>query len=137
MKIKSLLRATLTVIFCAIPLTWVVSAYAANLSTIGMITTAGDFQKEVSINPALNNNNNNNKHTSRISDDSFVTGSDAPQNQTGPFIHHMEAFLPRWLTAVRLNPHRLLWSSYPASIRGQVFSGNAAGGDPMTSSSGW
>lgn len=134
MRAKSLLRATLTLVFCAIPLTWVVSAYAANLSTIGMITSAGDFQKKVSVSPAQNNNN---KHTANVSDDSFVIGSDLPQDQTGPFFHHVEAFLPRWLTAVRRNPQRLLWSSYPASIRGQVFSGNAAGGDPMTSNSGW
>jgi hypothetical protein len=39
-------------------------------------------------------------------------------------------FLSRWLTTVADKRERLLWSSYPASIRGQTFSLQPPGNDP-------
>ena len=39
-------------------------------------------------------------------------------------------FLSRWLATVSSKRERLLWSSYPASIRGQTFSLQPPGNDP-------
>ena len=41
-------------------------------------------------------------------------------------------FVSRWLSTVKDKRTRLLWSAYPAGIRGQIFSGQEAGNDPMT-----
>jgi len=53
-----------------------------------------------------------------------------------PLVVNSETFMVRWLNTVKTNKSNLLWSSYPASIRGQVFSNTAPGGDPLTSG-GW
>jgi hypothetical protein len=55
---------------------------------------------------------------------------------TGPVVFNSETFMTRLIASVKKNQSLLLWSSYPASIRGQVFSNATPGGNPIETS-GW
>jgi len=128
-KLRTSLQIVYGVVFLLIPLIWVASAYATNLGTLGIIDTTGNFQTK--IDPKAKPGDMD----IFVTDEPILTTEPSPELKR-KLIPHSEAFLTHWLTAVNKNPHRLLWSSYPASIRGQVFSGKAAGGDPMTAG-GW
>jgi hypothetical protein len=76
--------------------------------------------------------------TSTITTPHFVTSGSGVKLPLAPSPSSAaaESFFSRSLTAIQANPARLVWSAYPASIRGQVFSGKTAT-DPFSSSGGW
>lgn len=131
-KTRKSLHILCSVVFLLIPVIWIGSAYATNLGTLGLVGRNGNFQTLIS------------SRAKPGDTDLFVTDEPVLEKELAPelkpkLVPHSEAFLKRWLMAVNAKPHRLLWSSYPASIRGQVFSGSAAGGDPFSIGlgSGW
>lgn len=111
-----------------IPATWIAAAYAVPLTAIGAPVPGGAFKifgsgsklgsvvKVTSI-PTRKNNFRTVDSNSRL-------------------VINSETWMNRWLSTVQASRKNLLWSSYPASIRGQVLSSREAGGDPM-SSGGW
>ncbi len=117
----------LFVVALSVPVFWISSAYAAQLNVIGAPTPNGAFTKfgtgklgstvRVQTTPTLKNG-----FQSLTSNAKLVINS--------------ETWMSRWLSTVNMDRKNLLWSSYPASIRGQVFSGSQAGGDPL-STGGW
>lgn len=115
------------VVALLVPATWISSAYAIPLTAIGAAVPGGAFQifgvgklgssVKVSTTPTVKNG-----FKSMQSDSRLVVNS--------------ETWMNRWLSTVMVDRRNLLWSSYPASIRGQVFSSREAGGDPLTTG-GW
>jgi hypothetical protein len=111
------------------PVTWIASAYAVQLNAMGAVTPAGGFQVFFEKNGRLGMKVPvNTLGTSKNNFQMIVTAS--------PLVINSETFMVRWLETVKKNKSNLLWSSYPASIRGQVFGHNPAGGDPFKSG-GW
>lgn len=67
---------------------------------------------------------------------SSVNPTAGPRAFSGP---HTQVFVSRLLRQVKADPKHLLWSMYPASVRGRTF--GAEGGNPLlsglSSSGGW
>lgn len=110
-----------------VPATWIASAYAVPLTAIGAPVPGGAFQifengKLGSVVKVTSAGNRKNNFRNVDSNSCLVVNS--------------ETWMNRWLSSVQTSRTNLLWSSYPASIRGQVFSSQAAGGDPLTTG-GW
>ncbi|MBS1954162.1 MAG: hypothetical protein JST89_08250 [Cyanobacteria bacterium SZAS-4] len=110
-----------------VPATWIAAAYAVPLTAMGAPVPGGAFQifttgKLGSVVKVTAIPKRNNRFQTVSSDSRLVKNS--------------ETWMNRWLSTVQAKRTALLWSSYPASIRGQVLSSQEAGGDPM-SSGGW
>ena len=110
-----------------IPATWIAAAYAVPLTAIGAPVPGGAFQifttgklgsvVKVTSRPTHKNNFRTVESSARL-------------------VNNSETWMNRWLSTVQASRKNLLWSSYPASIRGQVFSSQEAGGDPFMTG-GW
>ncbi len=68
---------------------------------------------------------------------------DLPANIQGTFhsapvvVPRMDTFVGELVKQTHDDRTSLLWSMYPASVRGRVFGGNVAGGNPLSGSGGW
>ncbi len=111
------------------PVSWIASAYAVQLNAIGAVTPAGGFQRYFGADGRLGMKMSVTVPGTSKNNFQMVTTS-------SPVVINSETFMVRWLETVKKNKSNLLWSSYPASIRGQVFSNKPAGGDPLKSG-GW
>jgi hypothetical protein len=92
----------------AMPIVSVTSAYATQLNAVGVVTPEGAFAESFS----------------SIGPREFIA------------VVNSETFMVRWLQTAGKDRTHLLWSAYPASIRGQIFSGQPAGGNPLVTG-GW
>ncbi len=110
-----------------VPATWIAAAYAVPLTAIGAPVPGGAFQifKTGKLGTVVK--------VTRIP--SFKNNFQMVESQSR-LVVNSETWMNRWLSAVQSSRKNLLWSSYPASIRGQVFSSQEAGGDPLTTG-GW
>ncbi|MBI2810726.1 MAG: hypothetical protein HYX67_07865 [Candidatus Melainabacteria bacterium] len=129
-KIRDRLWTAVNIAFLVallVPATWISAAYAIPLTAMGAPVPGGAFQiikagKLGSIVKVSTIPTPKNGFKSVQSDSHLVINS--------------ETWMNRWLSTVMANRKNLLWSSYPASIRGQVFSSSEAGGDPLATG-GW
>ncbi|HEY9734372.1 MAG TPA: hypothetical protein V6C89_20845 [Drouetiella sp.] len=111
------------------PISWVASAYATNLTRLGVVSPDGAFN----ISGKTPMKTPGKKAT--VFTRAVPLGS-TTNKFTGTIVVNAETFMTRLVSSVETNQHRLLWSAYPASIRGQVFSNNVPGGNPLETS-GW
>ena len=112
-----------------VPVTWISSAYAGQLNAIGVVTPVGAFQPSFATGEPLG-------HIVHASTQGDFKSQFRQINFDAKLVRNSETFMVRWLDTVKNNKTNLLWSSYPASIRGQVFNNKPAGGDPFVSG-GW
>lgn len=111
------------------PSIWVTSAYAASLGTMGVITPVHSFSERDF--PISSEGKMEHVITFGTFENNFKR-----TNTDEPVVMNSKTFMQRWLGSMQTNKRNLLWASYPASIRGQVFSDNPAGGNPFQSG-GW
>ncbi|HEY9677695.1 MAG TPA: hypothetical protein V6C76_06785 [Drouetiella sp.] len=119
MNRRSWTLLTAAIIIGAMPTTWISSAYAGQLFAVGVPSNAGGFVPKV---PIVGN--------PEVVRDSFAPTDSLPKKGM-KMMQNSQTYLNRWFDTVKKKQPDLLWSSYPASIRGQVFSNTPAGNNPM------
>lgn len=137
-KFRILLGLGLVLATTIAPISWIASAYAMSLTSVGVVSPDGAFNKNMKLNvkPGRTATVFVTSISSGAATNGFTTDGFGMLEFTGPVVFNAETFMTRLVASVKQNQNRLLWSSYPASIRGQVFSNKAPGGNPLETS-GW
>jgi|694.fasta_scaffold149343_3 hypothetical protein len=136
-KFQILLGLGLILATTIAPISWITSAYAMSLTSLGVVSPDGAFNRGMKT-----IKKHGEKATVFVSSmpggfTADVFSLDGGMNEfTGPVVFNSETFMTRLIASVKKNQSLLLWSSYPASIRGQVFSNATPGGNPIETS-GW